>query len=75
MIKDLKHLCFDKDGILIDVHAYWKHTTVIRAQYLRNHFKLNEIQETELINAMESQLFNLVDVNKNFYGNYKVRFQ
>lgn len=49
---NLKHLCFDKDGILIDVHAYWKHTTEIRARHLRSYFKLSEDQESKLINAM-----------------------
>ena len=28
----------------------------------------------ELINAMDNQLFNLVDANKIFYGNYKLDF-
>jgi phosphoglycolate phosphatase len=49
---DLKHLCFDKDGVIIDVHAYWVHTTKIRANYLKNHFKLSASQENDLVHIM-----------------------
>ena len=52
MIKNLEHLCFDKDGVLIDVHAYWKHTTEIRANYLKNKLQLNSIQKNMLIENM-----------------------
>jgi len=52
MIKKLEHLCFDKDGVLIDVHAYWKHTTEIRASYLINKFQLNSDAENSLIECM-----------------------
>ena len=49
MFKNIKHLCFDKDGVLIDVHAYWRHTTEIRANYLKNKFQLNSIQNILLV--------------------------
>ena len=52
MIQNLKHLCFDKDGVLIDVHAYWKHTTEIRANYLKNKFQLVPDAERSLIDCM-----------------------
>ena len=29
----------------------------------------------ELIHAMDNQLFNFVDINKIFYGNYELNFQ
>ena len=51
-MKNLEHLCFDKDGILIDVHAYWRHTTEIRATYLKNKLQLNSNIENSLIDAM-----------------------
>lgn len=52
MIQNLKHLCFDKDGVLIDVHAYWRHTTEIRANYLKNKFQLSSLQKNMLIESM-----------------------
>jgi len=52
MKSKIKHLCFDKDGVLIDVHAYWKHTTEIRADYLSNQLSLNSEQKNQLIDAM-----------------------
>ena len=50
--EDIKHLCFDKDGVLIDVHAYWRHTTEIRANFLKKEFKLSSNQNIELIENM-----------------------
>ncbi len=52
MMKSIKHLCFDKDGVLIDVHAYWKHTTEIRADYLKKKLNLTSYQSDFLIEAM-----------------------
>ena len=52
LIQNLKHLCFDKDGVLIDVHCYWKHTTEIRANYLKNKFQLGPDAERSLIDCM-----------------------
>ncbi len=52
MVKDLEHLCFDKDGVLIDVHAYWRHTTEIRAKFIRKKLFLNANDELMLIDAM-----------------------
>ena len=51
-MKKLKHLCFDKDGVLIDVHSYWRHTTELRANFLVNKFGLNTQHKNELIDAM-----------------------
>lgn len=51
-MKNLEHLCFDKDGVLIDVHEYWKHTTILRADYLKSFYKLSNAQENKLIDAM-----------------------
>ncbi len=52
MFNNINHLCFDKDGVLIDVHAYWRHTTEIRANHLKNKFQLNSIQKNMLIENM-----------------------
>ena len=52
MYKEIDHLCFDKDGVLIDVHAYWRHTTEIRADYLMDKLQFNSIQKNMLIESM-----------------------
>ena len=52
LTKDIKHLCFDKDGVLIDVHAYWRHTTEIRANFLKKEYKLSSYQNIKLIENM-----------------------
>ena len=52
MFKNINHLCFDKDGVLIDVHTYWRHTTEIRADFLINKLQLNSIQKNMLIESM-----------------------
>ena len=52
MFKNINHLFFDKDGLLIDVHAYCRHTTEIRANYLKNKFHLNSDAENSLIECM-----------------------
>lgn len=52
MFKDLKHLCFDKDGVLIDVHSYWSHTTEIRANYFKKKLQLTSYQSDILIQNM-----------------------
>ena len=36
----LHHVCFDKDGTLTDVHRYWWHTSLIRAQRLLERWHL-----------------------------------
>jgi len=52
LINDLTHLCFDKDGVLIDVHEYWKHTTELRADYIIKKFDLTSSDRYILINNM-----------------------
>ncbi len=52
LTEDIEHLCFDKDGVLIDVHAYWRHTTEIRANFLKKEYKLSSNQNIELIENM-----------------------
>jgi len=52
LIKDIKHLCFDKDGVLIDVHEYWRHTTEIRANFFKKEFQLSSNQNIKLIENM-----------------------
>ncbi|PIQ83374.1 MAG: hypothetical protein COV75_07810 [Candidatus Omnitrophica bacterium CG11_big_fil_rev_8_21_14_0_20_63_9] len=36
----VRHACFDKDGVLINVHRYWRHTTRLRAQHIQRRFEL-----------------------------------
>ena len=52
MFENINHLCFDKDGVLIDVHAYWKHTSEIRANFIKNKLMLNNDEELKLIDSM-----------------------
>mgnify|MGYP006098296087 CR=1 FL=1 len=52
MIKEINHLCFDKDGVIIDVHAYWRHTTEIRAKFIRKKLLLTAEDEMKTIEAM-----------------------
>ena len=48
----IKHLCFDKDGIIIDVHAYWRYNCKIRAKYLIDYLNLEPSLEGQLLWAM-----------------------
>ena len=54
IMKNLEHLCFDKDGVLIDVHAYWQHTTEIRANHLKNN---DYIQTQNSLFYLEEHLY------------------
>ena len=48
----IKHLCFDKDGIIIDVHAYWHYNCQLRAKYLIDYLNLESSLERQLLWAM-----------------------
>ena len=48
----IKHLCFDKDGILIDVHKYWFYTSQIRAKFIIDILDLEPSLEGKLLWAM-----------------------
>ena len=48
----IKHLCFDKDGIIIDVHAYWHYNCQLRAKYLIDYLNLEPTLEGQLLWAM-----------------------
>lgn len=48
----IKHVCFDKDGTLIDVHAYWAHTCALRARRIARAFGLAPTDECGLLEAM-----------------------
>jgi len=52
MFENIDHLCFDKDGVLIDVHSYWIHITKLRANYLKKEFHLNSSQQDILLDKM-----------------------
>ena len=51
-INSLSHLCFDKDGVLFDVHKYWTHTAKLRIDYLSKHFSLGPAEENIVISEM-----------------------
>lgn len=52
LLNKIQHLCFDKDGVLVDVHAYWRHTSEIRANFLQNKYQLSESQSIYLLEIM-----------------------
>ena len=54
MFKNIKHLCFDKDGVLIDVHAYWNYTCRLRTNYLINKFNLDPIKTVFVDDNLEN---------------------
>lgn len=45
MLDNISHLCFDKDGVIIDVHKYWMHTTKLRVSFLKKRFNLSAEDE------------------------------
>lgn len=48
----VRHVCFDKDGTLINVHRYWAHTLRLRARAIRQCYGLQEACEAGLVEAM-----------------------
>lgn len=48
----LKHVCFDKDGTLTDVHAYWAHICGLRATRLAGVHALDAKAAAGLLDAM-----------------------
>jgi HAD superfamily hydrolase (TIGR01549 family) len=48
----IRHLCFDKDGVLTDVHSYWAHNTVLRAEAFAARHALPPAQRDGLVEAM-----------------------
>ncbi len=47
-----RHVCCDKDGVLVDVHRYWTHTSRLRAQRLVERFQLPAASADGLLQAM-----------------------
>ncbi len=48
----IRHVCFDKDGTLTDVHSYWAHTCSIRARTLCRRFGIPASTEGGLLDCM-----------------------
>lgn len=48
----IRHLCFDKDGVLTDVHSYWAHNSRLRAAALAARYGLSPGEEGGLLDAM-----------------------
>jgi|TARA_Y100000310_G_scaffold79494_1_gene76170 HAD superfamily hydrolase (TIGR01549 family) len=48
----IKHICFDKDGIIIDVHSYWHYNCQLRAEHLINNLQLDPSLIGQLLWAM-----------------------
>lgn len=51
-LQDIRHLCFDKDGVLTDVHAYWAYNSLLRARRVAHRFALGEGAVDGLLEAM-----------------------
>lgn len=49
---DTRHICFDKDGTLTDVHTYWHHTCELRAIAVARSFGLSGPDADALVDAM-----------------------
>jgi HAD superfamily hydrolase (TIGR01509 family) len=47
-----RHACFDKDGVLTDVHKYWDHNSRLRADILAAHYVLDEAETDVLLDRM-----------------------
>ena len=48
----LRHVCFDKDGTLIDVHCYWAYNSSLRARQLVEALGLEPADTDTLTRAM-----------------------
>lgn len=51
-ISEVKHICFDKDGTLTDVHLYWSDIVSRRAEHLVRHFSLPMAMRERLSHRM-----------------------
>ena len=49
---ETRHICFDKDGTLTDVHAYWYHTCELRAHAVARRLGLPAAAAAGLLDAM-----------------------
>lgn len=52
MSSRIRHVCFDKDGTLTDVHSYWAHTCALRARTLLRGYSLPESEQAGLLDCM-----------------------
>lgn len=48
----IRHLCFDKDGVLTDVHSYWAHNSRLRAEAIAARHALAADRRAGLVEAM-----------------------
>ncbi len=51
-LQGVRHVCFDKDGTLIDVHRYWAHNSRLRADALGERFDLSTTDRAAVLEAM-----------------------
>lgn len=49
---DIRHLCFDKDGVLTNVHGYWAHNSRLRVRRIIERFQLSPEEADPLLDAM-----------------------
>ena len=56
MLDNVSHLCFDKDGVIIDVHKYWMHTTKLRVSFLKERFNFNAEDELLFLTDLGADL-------------------
>ena len=60
LIKEsIEHICFDKDGIIIDVHSYWNYNCKLRAEKLVENYQLDPLLVSQLMWSMG------IDINSN----------
>jgi len=52
----VQHVCFDKDGTLIDVHAYWTHIIAKRAELIVREYGLPQEAVAKLAMAMGADI-------------------
>lgn len=50
--RTIRHVCLDKDGTLIDVHAYWADISRRRTRKILSHFHLDPSLDSPLCRAM-----------------------
>lgn len=51
-MSSIKHLCFDKDGTIIDVHCYWAHIAKLRAKALIEKYSINPQIEVQILDSI-----------------------
>lgn len=51
-MEQIKHICLDKDGVIIDVHHYWSHVIQKRAEKMLKTYGIPKVHLTKLCCSM-----------------------